>query len=83
LGSDRLPAGDLHTEAIEAERLRAIGLRMRLVPETITRFSRAAASAESRMRRADAGDRPRGTAIEWELLSVVDLSKCLRHDSLF
>jgi hypothetical protein len=66
---------------------------MRLVPESVASFAATAASAEfpqrrssrtgrSRLRRANASDRPRArcaATVETELLTVVNLPKCLRH----
>ena len=82
---DSLAPGDLHAEAIEAEGLWSIGLRMRLVSETVARFARATRRAQPRMLRAHPSDGPwavGGTTVETELLTVVDLSKCLRHTSV-
>src|SRR6185436_14072943 len=87
---DGLAPGDLHAEAIEAQRLRPIGLRMRLVAESVASLTGAATGTEVRLRlHARDGARPnsvclralrRGEAtVKTELLTVVDLPKCLRH----
>ena len=47
---DGLAPGDLHAEAIEAQCLRPIGLRMRLVPESVASLTGAAAGAQARLR---------------------------------
>jgi hypothetical protein len=85
LRGDGLAPGDLHPETIEAQCLRPIGLRMRLVAESVASLAGTAAGAESWVRRVHASDGPGAVypaTVETELLTVVNLSKCLRHVSL-
>ena len=75
---DGLTPGNLHAEAIEAQCLRPIGLRMRLVPESVASLTGAAASAEARQRlHTRDWARARHATVKTELLTVVDLPKCL------
>jgi hypothetical protein len=83
-GSGLAPA-DLHTKAVEAEGSRTVGLGMRLVAEAVTSLARATTGAERRLQwRVAARHRsgtPRRSAIERQLLTVIDLPKSLRHVS--
>ena len=84
-----LTPADLHPEAIEAQRARPVGLGMRLVAEAVARLARAAARAQigaglrtCRCRAPHAAMLARvRAAVERQLLTVVDLPKCLRHVS--
>jgi hypothetical protein len=87
-----LTPADLHSEAIETQRPRPVGLRMRLVAESVARLARAAARAQYRQgrslrsrrrlnRRAAVmqSSRARRPTIERQLPTIVDLPKCLCH----
>jgi hypothetical protein len=83
-GNGLAPA-DFHAEAVEAESTRPVDFGMCLVPESVARLARATTSAERRLEwrvaaRHGSGT-PRRSAIERQLLTVIDLPKSLRHVS--